>query len=39
MNIRYHPEEKDLKTYETLAEIGNQILKVLTHIEVTHKFR
>jgi len=34
MNIRYHPEEKDLKTYETLAEIGNQILKVLTYIEV-----
>lgn len=34
MNIRYHPEEKDLKTYETLAEIGNQILEVLTYIEV-----
>ena len=35
MNIRYHPEEKDLKTYETLAKIGNQILEALNYIDVT----
>ena len=34
MNIRYHPEGKDLKTYETLAEIGNKLLEYLRYIEV-----
>lgn len=34
MNIRYHPEEKDTKTYETLADIGNKLLEYLTQIEV-----
>lgn len=34
MNIRYHPEEKDLTTYETLAEIGNKLLEYLRYIEV-----
>jgi len=34
MNIRYHPEGNDLKTYETLAEIGNKLLEYLRYIEV-----
>ena len=34
MNIRYHPEEKDPKTYETLADIGNKLLDYLTNINV-----
>ena len=34
MNIRYHPEEKDTKTYETLSDIGNKLLEYLTQIEV-----
>lgn len=34
MNIRYHPEEKDPKTYETLADIGNKLLDYLTTIDV-----
>lgn len=34
MNIRYHPEEKDSKTYETLSDIGNKLLDKLTLIDV-----
>lgn len=34
MNVRYHPEEKDPKTYETLADIGNKLLDYLTTINV-----
>jgi len=34
MNIRYHPEDKDTKTYETLSAIGNKLLDKLTLIEV-----
>lgn len=34
MNIRYHPEEKDLTTYETLADIGNKLLEHLTEIDI-----
>lgn len=34
MNIRYHPEEKDSKTYETLSDIGNKLLDKLTTIDV-----
>lgn len=34
MNVRYHPEEKDTKTYETLSDIGNKLLEYLTQIEV-----
>jgi len=34
MNIRYHPEEKDNKTYETLSDIGNKLLDKLTTIDV-----
>ena len=34
MNIRYHPNEKDTKTYETLADIGNELLDKLTTIDV-----
>lgn len=34
MNIRYHPEDKDTKTYETLSDIGNKLLDKLTLIEV-----
>ena len=34
MNIRYHPEEKDPKTYETLVGIGNKLLGYLTTINV-----
>ena len=34
MNIRYHPEEKDPQTYETLADIGNKLLDYLTTIDV-----
>jgi len=34
MNIRYHPEEKDTKTYETLSDIGNKLLYELRTIDV-----
>lgn len=34
MNIRYHPEEDDTTTYETLADIGNRLLEVLLTIDV-----
>jgi len=34
MNIRYHLEEKDTKTYETLSDIGNKLLDKLTTIDV-----
>jgi len=34
MNIRYHPEDKDLKRYETLADIGNKLLEYLAYIEI-----
>jgi hypothetical protein len=34
MNIRYHISEKDTKTYEKLALIGNTLLAELTKIEV-----
>lgn len=34
MNIRYHLEEKDSKTYETLSDIGNKLLDKLTLIDV-----
>ena len=34
MNIRYHPEEKDTKTYEILSDIGNKLLGILTTIDV-----
>ena len=34
MNVRYHPEDNDLKRYQTLADIGNKLLEHLTHIEV-----
>ena len=34
MNVRYHPEDNDLKRYQTLADIGNKLLEYLTQIEV-----
>ena len=34
INIRYHPEENDTKTYETLSDIGNKLLDKLTTIDV-----
>ncbi len=34
MNVRYHPEDNDLKCYQTLADIGNKLLEYLTQIEV-----
>jgi hypothetical protein len=34
MNVRYHPEDNDLKRYQTLADIGNKLLEHLTQIEV-----
>ncbi|NMA84751.1 MAG: hypothetical protein GX962_12925 [Epulopiscium sp.] len=34
MNIRYHPEENDTTTYETLADIGNKLFEVLLTIDV-----
>lgn len=34
MNVRYHPEDNDLKRYQTLAIIGNKLLEYLTQVEV-----
>ena len=34
MNVRYHPEDNDLKRYQTLADIGNKLLEYLIQIEV-----
>lgn len=34
MNVRYHPEENNLRCYQTLADIGNKLLEYLTQIEV-----
>jgi len=34
MNVRYHPEDNDLKRYQVLADIGNKLLEYLTQIEV-----
>lgn len=34
MNVRYHPEDNDLKCYQTLTDIGNKLLEYLTQIEV-----
>lgn len=37
MNIRYHPEENNLSSYEELTTIGNTLFCILETLEITYQ--